>query len=106
MNVVALFRPALSKINSVMQPFVMVRKRCSSHHDESFVGYGQNKVHHIYELAVAGYTFVVHPTAAFILHVHPDNTRAVRGKSQGLDGPGWLCSHVGGVVPHCQAEAF
>ena len=58
-------------------------------YDERFQGYGQNKVGHIFELAAAGYKFVVHPRA-FVLHTFKESKTYVAMKDWTV---GWSCWH-------------
>ena len=57
------------------EPFLMLKPPIIAY-DEIFVGYGQNKVSHVYELSAARYRLLVSPTV-FLVHHHRDKTIGV-----------------------------
>lgn len=53
------------------EPYVIVSRRHAPSYDERFVGYGMNKVSHLYNLAVDGTRFVVLPEHFAVAYEHP-----------------------------------
>lgn len=49
------------------EPYVVLRRQQSPRYDEDFIGYGNDKASHAYELQAAGFRFVVAPDS-FIIH--------------------------------------
>lgn len=58
------------------EPYLLL-KRPFPLFEESFIGYGQNKVSYAYHLAAARFSFIVVPDV-FIIHVHTDKSIGVK----------------------------
>ena len=58
------------------EPYLLL-KRPFPLFEESFVGYGQNKVSYAYELAAARFSFIVIPNV-YVIHVHTDKSIGVK----------------------------
>lgn len=52
------------------EPYVIASRRWLPRYDESFRGYGMNKVSHLYECAAKGAAFIVIPTHFVAAHEH------------------------------------
>lgn len=65
------------------EPYVIVSRRWAAQYDERFVGYGLNKVSHIYQLACEGTRFVVLPEHFCIAREHSrsDAWQRIYGKA-------------------------
>jgi len=53
------------------EPYYLIRRKLCPLFDERFIGYGNDKSSHAYELAVAGFTFTVLPDPFIIHKNHP-----------------------------------
>jgi probable glucuronoxylan glucuronosyltransferase IRX7 len=70
------FKPYTVEYKWGYEPYLLL-KRPFPLFEESFIGYGQNKVSYAYHLAAARFSFIVVPDV-FVIHVHTDKSIGVK----------------------------